>query len=110
MKNRITVRRGEKPLLVMDGTGDEEKLWLCDPNQKAFFAYSVENQLPKLTRFYQHQDQGWVFASIAPVLSWQPVTHLETIELLNEMENGLLLWMIAGGYAAAAIESSGAGK
>jgi len=42
MTNRITVRKGEKPLLVMEGTGDLSKLWLFDPNGKVFFCYAVD--------------------------------------------------------------------
>jgi len=99
MTNKITVRKGEKPLLVMDGTGDESKLWLCDPNQKAFFSYSVQND-PALTQFYQRQDQSWMSFSIQPVLNWQPVTHQKTVELLNEMERALFDWMKEGGHAA----------
>ena len=90
MTSRITVRKGEKPLLVMDGTGDLSKLWLFDPNGKVFFCYAVENQLT-LTRIYQRENKGWVFISIEPAVTWQPVTSRETVALLDEMEKAIFL-------------------
>jgi hypothetical protein len=42
MRNKISVRKREKPLLVMDGTGEETQLWLFDPNQSVFFCYQRE--------------------------------------------------------------------
>lgn len=81
----ITVRKGEKPLLVMDGTGDVTKLWLFDPNQKVFFRYPVENQPTPITA-YQRKGKVWIFVSLEPEMGWQPVTSPETVGLLNEME------------------------
>ena len=105
MTNSITVRKGENNILVMDGTGDNTKLWLCDPNQQAFFSYSVESQ-PTLTVIYQRKNKDWEFVSIGqaePVLEWQPeVTNTQTVKLLNEMEKALFVWIEKGGYAAKA--------
>ena len=104
MTNRITVRKGEKPLLVIDGTGDASNLWLCDPIQKGFFSYSVENQQPK-TGIYQRKDKGWIGVSIGqaePTLGWQRITDRETVKLLNAMEKAVLLWIRKGGHAASA--------
>lgn len=88
MENRITVRKGEKPLLVMDGTGDVTKLWLFDPIQKVFFCYAVDNQLA-LTQIYQREGRGWKFISVEPLVRWQPVPSPETVVLLNEMEKAV---------------------
>jgi hypothetical protein len=98
MTNRITVRKGEKPLLVMEGTGDLSKLWLFDPNGKVFFCYAVENQLT-LTRIYQRENKGWVFISIEPAATWQPVTSRETVALLDEMEKAIFLSAKQGEHA-----------
>jgi hypothetical protein len=99
MPNKITVRKGEKPLLVMDGTGDVDHLWLCSPNQKAFFRYPILNQYPAVT-VYMHKKEGWMFLPIEPELNLQPVVDPGTVELLDGMEKAVFLWAKEGGYAA----------
>jgi hypothetical protein len=90
MTNRITLREDEKPLLVMDGTGDPSKLWLFDPHGRVFLCYAVENQLT-LTGIYQRENKGWIFMSINPSVGRQPVPSQETVALLEEMENAVFL-------------------
>jgi hypothetical protein len=93
MKNRISIRKGEKPLLVIDGTGDETQLWLFDPHQSVFFCYE---RGPARTppRIYQCNDKSmWVFISIEPESKWQPVAAPEIVRLLNEMKAAVGAWL-----------------
>jgi hypothetical protein len=85
MNRKIIVRKGEKPLLVMDGTGDKGKLWLFNPIQMVFYCYQGEDKLT-LIGTYQRSDKHWSVRLVEPDHEWQRVTSPETVGLLNQME------------------------
>ncbi len=89
--NRITVREGEKPLLPMDGTGDDTKLWLFDPNQMVFFRFESLRP-PSSPTAYRREGKSWLFQSFEPGRNWEPVAAAETIKLLEEMHEALVEW------------------
>jgi hypothetical protein len=92
MPNKITVRPGEKPLLVIDGTDDGTKLWLYDPKQNAYFCYERERQYV-LTKFYRYDDIVWISYSVEPNGKWEPVYNPITIRLLMDMQKAVITWL-----------------
>ena len=96
MKKRISVRKGEKPLLVIDGTGDETQLWLFDPHHGAFLCYEHKGLHPP-PKAYQCNDKGiWMFISIEPESKWQPIAAPKMLRLLNEMKAVVSAWLKYG--------------
>jgi hypothetical protein len=96
VKKGISVRKGEKPLLVIDGTGDETHLWLFDPHQTVFFCYERQHAHTP-PRAYQCNDKSmWVFISIEPESKWQSLAAPEILKLLNEMKAVVSAWLKEG--------------
>lgn len=97
MTGGITVREGEKPLLVMDGTGDATKLWLFNPKQMVFYCYErAQENVPLIIS--RRNEKDWQFISVEPAQQWQRVTDVGSVKLLNEMERVILLWARDGGH------------
>lgn len=91
MTNKISVRQGEKPLLVIDGAEDGKKLWLFDPLQGAFSRVHREPPGTPMTA-YRRNDKSWVFWTVQPSQTWQAVTSSQMVALLDEMEAVVSAW------------------
>lgn len=96
MSSTISVREGEKPLLVMDGTNRPTELWMFDPRQLVFFCHDPEARV----KIYQRKDKDWLVVSVAPSPEWQSVSDIEMVGLLNGMEQAISRWMKSGGHRA----------
>jgi hypothetical protein len=95
MAKEIAVRKGEKPLLVMDNTGPYRELWMFNPVQGVFLCFDRESRLPNMI-IYEPHDAGWRTYEMQGKWQGQPLTDPSTIKLLNEMREVVNKWAAAG--------------